>query len=95
MLEDIKTKVQVDIDAGKTLQQVQVNTSITAPYNDTLRGGFISSEQILGFFYKSLKKQHLFALKYLIIVSTSHLKSKKTLSLGSEFFLILDVMLIL
>ncbi|PCJ97923.1 MAG: MBL fold metallo-hydrolase [Flavobacteriaceae bacterium] len=56
MLADIKIKVLADVDAGKTLAQVQANASITAPYNETYGGGFISSKRILEFFYKSLKK---------------------------------------
>ncbi|NJB70947.1 glyoxylase-like metal-dependent hydrolase (beta-lactamase superfamily II) [Saonia flava] len=56
MLEDLKAKVQSEIDAGKTLEEVQSKTSITDPYNATHGNGFINSERILEIFYKSLKK---------------------------------------
>ncbi|WP_238718879.1 MBL fold metallo-hydrolase [Pelagihabitans pacificus] len=34
MLEDIKAKVQAQIDAGKSLEQVIADTTLTAAYNE-------------------------------------------------------------
>jgi glyoxylase-like metal-dependent hydrolase (beta-lactamase superfamily II) len=57
MLETLKTKVQAEIDKGKTEDEVAANTTITEAYDALNYGsGFISSEKIRRTFYKSLKK---------------------------------------
>ncbi len=57
MLETLKTKVQAEIDKGKTEDDVVANTTITEAYDVLNYGsGFISSEKIRSTFYKSLKK---------------------------------------
>ncbi len=57
MLETLKTKVQAEIDKGKTEDDVVANTTITEAYDALNYGsGFISSEKIRRTFYKSLKK---------------------------------------
>jgi glyoxylase-like metal-dependent hydrolase (beta-lactamase superfamily II) len=57
MLETLKTKVQAEIDKGKTEDEVVANTTITEAYDALNYGsGFISSEKIRRTFYKSLKK---------------------------------------
>lgn len=55
MLEDITGNVQEQIDAGKTLEEVTSDTSLTSKY-DTNRGdGFIKPEKLRQTIYESLK----------------------------------------
>jgi glyoxylase-like metal-dependent hydrolase (beta-lactamase superfamily II) len=56
MLEDIKGKVQKAIEAGASLEVVKANSAITANYDASHGGGFISAEAIRETFYNSLKK---------------------------------------
>lgn len=56
MLEDIKGKVQKAIEAGDSLEEVKGNSEITANYDATHGGGFISAEAIRETFYNSLRK---------------------------------------
>lgn len=56
MLENLKKRVQDEIDSGKTEEEVAMNESITKTYDDLNYGnGFISSERIRRTFYTSLK----------------------------------------
>lgn len=57
MLEDIKKNVLKAIKAGASLEEVKANTEITANYDATHGGGFISAEAIRETFYKSLQKK--------------------------------------
>jgi glyoxylase-like metal-dependent hydrolase (beta-lactamase superfamily II) len=54
MLEDIKGKVQKAIEAGASLEEVKANSEITANYDASHGGGFISAEAIRETFYNSL-----------------------------------------
>lgn len=56
MLEDIRSQIQVQIDAGATLDQVKANSSITKDYDSTSGTGFINPERIREIIYTSLKK---------------------------------------
>ncbi len=57
MLEEIRDKVVQAIKEGASLEEVKANSAITAPYDATHGGGFISSEAIRETFYKSLRSQ--------------------------------------
>jgi glyoxylase-like metal-dependent hydrolase (beta-lactamase superfamily II) len=57
MLEDISEKVQKAIKAGASLEEVKANTEITANYDATHGGGFISGEAIRETFYNSLNQK--------------------------------------
>lgn len=54
MLVDLKSKIQVEIDKGKTLEEVKNNKEITKDYISF--NGWISEEKIRIAIYKSLKK---------------------------------------
>jgi len=56
MLVDIRTKVQAQIDAGATLDEVMANASLTKDYDSTNGIGFINPERIREIIYTSLKK---------------------------------------
>lgn len=56
MLEDIRSQIQVQIDAGATLDEVKANSSITKDYDSTSGTGFINPERIREIIYTSLKK---------------------------------------
>lgn len=56
MLEDIRAKIQEQIDKGATLDEVKVNDSITKDYDSTSGTGFINPERIREIIYTSLKK---------------------------------------
>ena len=57
MLEDLRSKVLVEIKAGKTEEEVAKNTAITKTYDDLDYGtGFINPERIRRTFYLSLKQ---------------------------------------
>lgn len=56
MLEDLRERVQREIDSGKTEEEVAKDESLTKTYDDLNYGnGFISSERIRRTFYISLK----------------------------------------
>ena len=54
MLVDLKSKIKVEIDKGKTLEEVKVNKEITKDY--VLFNGWITEEKIRIAIYKSLIK---------------------------------------
>ncbi len=56
MLENIRTNVQAQIDAGATLEEVKVNASLTKAYDSTNGIGFINPERFREIIYTSLKK---------------------------------------
>lgn len=55
MLEDVKTSILVAIEAGKSLEEVKTDNSISAAYDSTHGTGFIKPEVMRETFYKSLK----------------------------------------
>lgn len=55
MLEDIRAKIQAEIDAGATLEEVKSNTKLTAAYDSKNGTGFINPERIKEIIYTSLK----------------------------------------
>lgn len=55
MLEDIKTSILAAIEAGKNLEEVKTDTSISAAYDSTHGNSFIKPEVMRETFYKSLK----------------------------------------
>ncbi|MBT8313438.1 MAG: MBL fold metallo-hydrolase [Maribacter sp.] len=55
ILEDIKSKIEKEIEAGKTLEEVVGNSSLLSAYDSTHGNGFINPERIREIFYKSLK----------------------------------------
>ncbi len=56
LLVDIKAKVQTEIDAGKSLEEVKANSSLTASYDATHGNGYIKPAVLRETFYRSLKK---------------------------------------
>jgi len=56
ILEDIKSKVEKEINAGKSLEEVKNNVNLLSPYDSTHGNGFINPERIREIFYTSLKK---------------------------------------
>lgn len=54
MLVDLKSRIQKEIDNGKTLEEVKINKEITKNY--TSYNGWINEEKIRTAIYKSLKK---------------------------------------
>ena len=56
MLEDIRAKIQGQIDAGASLDEVKENTSLTEKYDSKSGTGFINPERIREIIYNSLKK---------------------------------------
>ncbi|MEP0131559.1 MAG: MBL fold metallo-hydrolase [Eudoraea sp.] len=55
MLEDVKTSIIAAIEAGKSLEEVKTDISISAAYDSTHGNGFIKPEVMREIFYKSLK----------------------------------------
>ncbi|MGB5386756.1 MAG: MBL fold metallo-hydrolase [Eudoraea sp.] len=55
MLEDVKTSILAAIEAGKSLEEVKTDNSISAAYDSTYGTGFIKPEVMRETFYKSLK----------------------------------------
>ena len=56
MLETLQSNIQQAINAGKTEEDVKMDTNLTKAYDDLDYGtGFINSEKIRVTFYKSLK----------------------------------------
>lgn len=56
LLQDIKAKIQAEIDAGKSLEEVKANSSLTASYDATHGTGYIKPEVLRETFYRSLTK---------------------------------------
>lgn len=56
MLVEIKTKIEAAINAGKTLEEVEKDTSLSAAYDESFGTGFINPERLRATFYNSLKK---------------------------------------
>lgn len=56
ILEDIKSKVEKEISAGKSLEDVKNNANLLSAYDSTHGNGFINPERIREIFYTSLKK---------------------------------------
>ena len=56
MLEDIKSKIIAEINAGNSLEMVKSNTILLSSYDKTHGNGFINPERIREIFYRSLKK---------------------------------------
>lgn len=54
MLEDIRTKVQAEVDANKSLEAVKGNTSLTALYDEVHGNGYINPEKLRETIYLSL-----------------------------------------
>ncbi len=54
MLEDIRSKVQAEIDNDKSLQAVKGNSSLTATYDEVHGNGFINPERLRETIYLSL-----------------------------------------
>ncbi len=57
MLEDIKTNILGAIEAGKSLEEVKTDASISSTYDSTHGNGFIKPEVMRETFYKSLKSE--------------------------------------
>ena len=55
ILEDIKTKVLSEINAGKSLDEVKNNTDLLSAYDSTHGNGYINPERVREIFYNSLK----------------------------------------
>lgn len=57
MLEDLKSKIQTEIDKGQTEEDVATNTYLTKTYDELgFSWAFINSERIRRTFYNSLKQ---------------------------------------
>jgi glyoxylase-like metal-dependent hydrolase (beta-lactamase superfamily II) len=56
MLEAIKANVVEAIEAGKTLEEVEKDASISSAYDESFGTGFITPERLRNTFYTSLKK---------------------------------------
>lgn len=56
MLEDLRGKIQAEIDAGSSLEEVKMNAALTADYDSKDGTGFINSDRIREIIYTSLKK---------------------------------------
>ncbi len=57
MLEDIRAAVQGQLDAGKSLDDVKSDGSLTSKYDSVHGNGFINPERLREIFYTSLKGQ--------------------------------------
>ncbi len=57
MLEEIKGIIQKEIDAGKTLQEIQANTELTKAYDASHGANFIKPERMKEIFYTSLTSE--------------------------------------
>lgn len=55
MLEELKNKVQKQIDAGRTLEEVRSDVSVSSKYDSTHGNGYINPEQLRETIYTSLK----------------------------------------
>lgn len=56
MLEDIRSIIQKEVDAGKTLEQVKTNAALLEKYDATHGNGYINGERMREAVYRSLKK---------------------------------------
>ncbi len=56
MLQEIRSRVSAAIAAGKSLEEARAMASLTAGYDTSHGGGFISPERIREIFYTSLKQ---------------------------------------
>lgn len=56
MLEEIKYNIQQQIDAGKSLEEVVADDAVSAKYDASHGGGFISGQRIRETIYTSLKR---------------------------------------
>ncbi len=56
MLEEIKSKIKIAINAGKTLEEVETDDSLSASYDEDFGSSFINPERLRATFYNSLKK---------------------------------------
>ncbi len=56
MLEEIKSKIETAINAGKTLEEVETDESLSASFDEDFGSGFINPERLRATFYNSLKK---------------------------------------
>ena len=56
MLEEIRSNVQKEIAAGKSLEEVSANASVSSKYDDTYGVGFINPERMRETIYNSLKE---------------------------------------
>jgi len=56
MLEEIKNIIQAAIDAGKSLDEVKSDDTISNKYDESHGGGFISPERLRETIFKSLKE---------------------------------------
>ena len=57
MLEDLKSNIMAAIVAGKSLEEVKSDNSISAAYDNSHGSGFIKPEVMRETFYRSLKSQ--------------------------------------
>ena len=57
MLEDLKTNILAAIKAGRSLEEVKSDNSISSAYDSTHGTGFIKPEVMRETFYKSLKSE--------------------------------------
>jgi len=58
MLEDIRTKVQSEIDADKSLEAVKGNANLTKAYDEVHGNGYINPERLRETFYLSLTQKN-------------------------------------
>lgn len=58
MLEDIKARVQEQIDANKSLEEVKADTSLSSNYDEVHGNGYINPERLREIFYTSLKPKN-------------------------------------
>ncbi len=56
MLEDLRNKIQQEVDAGASMEEVKANSTLTEDYDETHGTGYIKPEVIRETLYKSLKK---------------------------------------
>jgi len=57
MLEEIKNNVQMQIDSGKSLEEVKANASVSSKYDTTHGDGFINPERLREMMYQSLNEE--------------------------------------
>ncbi len=57
MLEDLKSNILAAIEAGKSMEEVKNDNSISAAYDNTHGSGFIKPEVMRETFYRSLKSE--------------------------------------
>ncbi len=56
ILKDIRSIIQKEITAGKTLEQVKMDSTLTSKYDSTLGNGYINPERMRETVYKSLSQ---------------------------------------